>query len=208
MNLAHLFLARTTREGRVGSLLADFTNGTIADLARRFSPAVAESILHHREVDRFTDTHPAVNASSRALAGSYGLYSGIVVDVVFDHFLLRHWGRYTREDRGVFYDSIYSDLGSALGIPGLPERFRRVVCGLVERRWLEMYLDLDKLGIALARIGERFPRTTPLDGSVGGIRSCYGVLEDGFLSFFPELIEFFDSVHRGQAGGGIRTSRR
>ena len=188
--LAHLFLAEPTDEGRVGSLLADFTNGTIDDLGRRFSPGIAKAIRHHREIDRFTDTHSAVIHCSRALSGAYGPYSGIVVDVVFDHFLLRYWDRFSSETTAVFFDSVYRALEPDLLGLVFPQRYRLVVGRMVQRRWLGMYHDLDNMSLALARIGDRFSRSTPLDGNIEAIRENYSVIETDFLSFFPRLVEF------------------
>ncbi len=191
--LAHLFLCEDTDEGRIGSLLADFTVGTIKDLEARFGEAISRSIRHHREVDRFTDTHPAVIHSVEALGQAYGLYSGIVLDVVFDHFLLRHWDSFSSKKKEAFYDVSYGSL--ARDDWDFPERYQTVVQRLVERRWLNMYYELDNFKIALARIGERFDRETPLNGDIQGIRDNYSLIEKDFLSFFPQLMVFSDRVH-------------
>ena len=182
---AHLFLAEPTDEHRVGSLLADFTVGTLETLRERFSPDIVSGIAHHRAVDRYTDTHKTVIAAVDALTPDFGLYASIVADVAFDHFLLKHWQCYTDESSDRFLDCAYRSLAAVQG--DFPKRFVQVIDGLVERRWLASYIDLESTAYALKRIGMRFSRPTPLADALPGLRRHYSTLETAFLTFFPDL---------------------
>ena len=185
---AHLFLAEPTDEHRVGSLLADFTVGPLKILCKRYSADIVSGIAHHRTVDRFTDTHETVLSAVDALAPDFGLYASIVTDVAFDHFLLKHWRRYTDESADRFLDGVYRSLAAVSG--DFPERFVQVVDGLVERRWLASYIDLESTAYALKRIGMRFSRPTPLADALPGLRRSYPTLERTFLTFFPDLLTY------------------
>jgi acyl carrier protein phosphodiesterase len=186
--LAHLFLAETADEHRIGSLLADFTNGTLDMLKERFSYGVARGIKHHRAIDRFTDDHTLVKQSADLLKDEYGIYSGIIVDVVYDHFLLRNWEIFSDSSREVFFESVYSSL--QYGHFEYPERYKTMLDRLLERRWLGVYSELDNVQIALDKIDERFKRETPLNHAIDGIRHNYQQLNNYFLKFFPELVNY------------------
>lgn len=186
--VAHLFLARPTDEHRIGSLLADFTVGKIESLRERYGEGIAAGILHHREVDRFTDTHPEVGRAMDALQEGYGLYASIMVDVVFDHFLLEHWQRFASLGMDEFFDEVYRSL--AREDWEFPPRYSFVVQRMLEKRWLASYRHLDNVAFALRRVGERFNRPTPLDNALPGLHAQYRTLESCFLTFFPELMIF------------------
>ncbi len=186
--LAHLFLAEPSDEHRIGSILADFTAGRIEDLARKYGPEIAKGIQQHRQIDRFTDSHEHVLHSIKCLKPGHGLFSGIIVDVCYDHFLIKYWEEFSPEPLLTFFESIYHSLSR--NDWDFPPRYRRVIGRLVQEKWLISYRHIDNVGYALSRIGQRFSRKTPLDNAIHGIKACYHVLEQDFLLFFPELIRF------------------
>ena len=190
--LAHLFLSEPSDERRIGSILADFTVGTIDALQKKYGAQIATGIKHHREVDRYTDSHPAVVNSTGALGSGYGPYSGIIVDVVFDHFLLKNWDRFSAVKENDFFNSVYSSLNRWDW--EFPSRYQQVIGHMVEKQWLDTYRELPNVAYALKRIGERFPRKTPLDNALVGIRENYSTLEKDFLAFFPSLVKFSGTV--------------
>ena len=189
--VAHLFLADPTDEHRIGSLLADFTVGTLDSLKRKYGEEITVGIAHHRAIDRFTDSHPVVIRAVDALTECFGLYSGIIVDVVFDHFLLIGWHDYTDEPLDVFFDSVYLSLSRTDW--EYPDKYKRALSGILQNRWLASYRDLDAVVYALKRIGMRFSKPTPLADTHDGIIQNYAMLQDAFTAFFPELIDFSNS---------------
>jgi acyl carrier protein phosphodiesterase len=186
--VAHLYLAKSTDEHRIGSLLADFTVGPLDALRRKYSDDIVEGIAHHRAVDRFTDTHDDVARALDGVKHHFGLYSGIVVDVVYDHFLLKHWARYAEIPTERFFDTVYRSL--ARWEWPYPERYRRVVTRLIEHRWLASYSDLRMVSYALKKVGTRFSKPTPLDDTFPAIKENYRLLEETFLTFFPDLVTY------------------
>ena len=203
--VAHLFLAEPSDEHRIGSLLADFTVGTLDALRTKYSETIVAGIEHHRAVDRFTDTHRDVERALDGLKDRFGLYAGIVTDVVFDHFLLKHWRRFSDVPTEVFFDAVYKSL-DRWEWP-YPERYTRVVTGIIEKRWLSSYIDLHSVSYALKRVGMRFPRPTPLVDTYDAISENYALLDDTFLSFFPELTAFSMAMTKSHVRAGSAPAR-
>lgn len=186
--LAHLFLAEPTDEFRIGTILADFTAGRIEDLRQRYGPEIARGIQQHRAIDRFTDTHPLVRHSITCLEPHHGAFSGIIVDVCYDHFLLNHWETFSTVSVVEFIDAVHHSLRRDDW--EFPRSYKYVVLRLFGEQGLLSYRTLDGVQAALIRLSYRFSRETTLGHAIDTVKQCYGVLNDDFLSFFPELITF------------------
>lgn len=186
--LAHLFLADRTDDARIGSILADFTAGRIEDLREKYGAAITRSIQQHRAIDRFTDTHPTVQHSMACLEPEHGIFSGIIVDVAYDHFLLKHWPHFTDEPVEAFIDATHAALRRVDG--RFPPRFQSAVPWIIQSQLLLSYRTLDGVSLALTRMSYRFTRKTTLHLAGRSLQRCYQVLDADFLTFFPELIAF------------------
>ena len=62
-----------------------------------YSKNIQKGILLHREIDTFTDAHKTVRLSTKRLHKNYGHYSGVIVDILYDHFLAKNWKDYSDE---------------------------------------------------------------------------------------------------------------
>ena len=56
----------------------------------------------HRAIDTYTDAHPIFRESTNRLNGKFHHYSGVIVDVFYDHFLPKNWNKYSDEELVVF----------------------------------------------------------------------------------------------------------
>ena len=68
--------------------MGDFVKGSDYE---NYPIEIKNGILLHRQIDSFTDAHPIVLKSKKRLHTHYGHYSGIVVDIFYDHFLAKNW---------------------------------------------------------------------------------------------------------------------
>jgi acyl carrier protein phosphodiesterase len=53
-----------------------------------FSGNIQKGIELHRNIDEFTDNHPVTKKAMEIFRPAYRLYSGPIVDILFDHFWL------------------------------------------------------------------------------------------------------------------------
>lgn len=183
-HLAHVFLAPDSAEARVGSILGDFTrNVDIETLPRD----VRRGVRHHLRVDSFTDRHPQVLASKALFSNQRRRFAGVALDILYDHFLIRHWDRFSGVPREHFIETTYAELRQYQTI--MPEPMRRVTESLVAHNWFGAYQDLDNIGHALDRVADRIRFPNRFCGMIGEIRELHPELEQRFLNFFPELQE-------------------
>ncbi|MDX1634109.1 MAG: ACP phosphodiesterase [Marinobacter sp.] len=185
-HLAHLYLSPPSMEARVGNLLGDFARG----LDPQQLPAeVRRGLENHRAVDAFTDQHPDVLAAKRLFSSKRRRFAGVALDILFDHYLLRHWDAFANTPKAEFIDNAYRDL--AQGRYLMPEAMARVTRRMIEDNWLESYEDLTNIGFALDRVAGRIRFANEFAGIIEEIRPLDAALEAHFLSFFPQLRLYF-----------------
>jgi acyl carrier protein phosphodiesterase len=183
--LAHAYLSDENEESIIGNLLGDFVKGN-PDLY--YDGEIAKWIRIHRKIDLFTDTHSVFRSSKRLVSHKRRRFSGIIIDISFDHFLAKNWPQFSNEELAVFVGRVYSILDHNKSI--LPDRLNNILPRLISENWFHSYKSLDGVGTTLNRISKRFKKDKSLTGSVDEIAENYSELESNFFSFFPELISF------------------
>jgi acyl carrier protein phosphodiesterase len=183
--LAHLFLAGTDAESLIGNLAGDFVKGRIGE---DVPPAIAEGIRHHRRVDAFTDSHPAVAAFRRVLIPEHGHYARVIADVFFDHFLAADFGRYSSETLDAFLTRVYATIDPH--IDRLPGSLGVVYPRMRDEGWLASYQTIEGIRRALGGISYRLSRRPRLAPSVHFLEDAVtrAELERLFHEFFPEVM--------------------
>jgi acyl carrier protein phosphodiesterase len=186
--LAHLLLADQSPASLVGGLLGDFAKGL--DVSS-LPAAVREALLQHRRIDAFTDAHPLVRRSRARVSREFSRFSGILVDVFYDHFLARRWPDYTPEPLSAFAARVYAALREHEHL--LPERLARVLPRMAREDWLCGYAEIENVGHALAGLERRFSRPTGLSRALGELTRNHDAMHADFAEFFPQL-RFFAST--------------
>jgi acyl carrier protein phosphodiesterase len=183
--LAHLQLARPAPLSWLGALLADFGR----DLRGQPLPdEVRAAMAEHRRIDAFTDAHPLVRDCRRRLGSGLHLLRGVALDVYFDHLLARHWDRFTAQPLERFSQDVYRAL-TELALP-LPPRLAAALPRMRAQDWLTRYRDVESVGLALQGVAHRLRRPGALDHGLATLLAQGRAIEQAFLDFYPELLEF------------------
>jgi acyl carrier protein phosphodiesterase len=151
--LAHAFLSRSSPELLIGGLLGDFVKGALGE---RYTPGVRTGILLHRAIDRYTDAHASVRASCALISPARRRFAAILVDVFYDHFLARHWPRYSEQPLADFTQQVYATLLPQLA--SYPERLQYILPRMAADDWLASYAEVESVDAALHGIARRFQR--------------------------------------------------
>lgn len=183
--LAHTLLGAPDGERIVGQMLGDFAAGV--DL-QKLRPGVRHGVLRHRAIDAFTDAHPIVRAAKARFEPPFRRFAGIIVDVAFDHFLARHFDRFSEIELSEFTRSVYA----ALDAHGdqLSPRLAQVLPSMTRHDWLASYTQLENVERAFHGLARRIRRENPLSRAIEPVRADYAALERDFEEFFPELLRF------------------
>lgn len=132
--LAHATLSFEHDEILTGNMISDFVKGS---KHLNYPPGIVKGIMLHRMIDEFTDKHAATKDAKTYFRESAGAYSGIFVDVVYDHFLANDPLQYDNDRLNLFAGSSYTVLEKYQNI--LPERFQKILPYMINQNWLFNY---------------------------------------------------------------------
>lgn len=185
--LAHLLISPDDSLSRLGNIMADFMRDVDQET---LPPKVWDGIQLHRTVDGYTDSHLVVKDLRQQFSPEKRRFSGIVLDVVFDHFLIKHWDKYSSKRFHGFVDNCYVDLLEHRDL--MPPRMEMVVGWMIKRDWIRSYAEMDHVGRALDGLAGRLKLKHNFHGSIEEVHKHYEAIESGFLMFFPELLQHID----------------
>ena len=166
--LAHLYLAGTNSDLVIGNFIADHIKGNGID---RFSDDIRRGIRMHRAIDEYTDTHPIVRRSIERLRPNYRKYSGVIVDMFYDHFLADSWDQYSAESLISFTTRKYDLLFRNFDI--LPARAQRLLPHMASHNWLMSYARIEGLQQALTGMSHRTTFNSKMELAVNDLKKCY-----------------------------------
>ena len=191
-HLAHLRLSPPDPHWRLGALLGDFVRGT--DLSAH-PDGVRRGIELHRAIDAFTDAHPVFALSRRRIDGPLRRFSGVLVDVFYDHFLLRRWDELgCGSHAAAFASDAYALLRDHREL--LHGAIHTHLDRMIENRWLEKSADLEGVRTVLGRIAMRMRREVALEDGAELLRRDYAAFAADFDSFWPD-VEVFARTRSG-----------
>src|SRR5438552_2946814 len=95
--LAHAYLSYNEPEILVGNMISDFVKGK---QKYGYPVMIQKGIQLHRDIDMFTDNHPATAKAKDFFRSAYRLYSGPLLDIIYDHFLANDHSLFT--ERSLF----------------------------------------------------------------------------------------------------------
>ena len=198
--LAHIFVSGESVDYQLGNLLADPLKGKPWQAA---SEATRNGFAMLKVIDHFTDHHPAfINSKTRL--GEKGFLRGVVIDMVYDHLLIRSWDQYALIDRTAFIETFYTKALPAAA--NYPEQPRKIVQGIIRSGYLTSYADLGGLHRALERIDIRLSRNRRGKQRAAeympAIESQLHGLQQDFYAFFPSLLAHFKTT------SGIKSHQR
>ena len=185
--LAHLYLADTDKEIIIGNFIADTIKG---NKFYHFSDKIQFGIKMHRAIDTFTDEHPIFRQSKRRLDDKYRLYKGVIIDLIYDHFLAKNWSQYSNIPLNQFSQGVYQLLNDNYNI--LPEKTQYLLPFMSKQNWLYKYRTIQGIGEILHDMNVRTKGISKMNEAVEDLKDNYTIFEEDFTTFFKEL-EVFSS---------------
>ncbi len=147
--------------------------------------AVLLGIENHRLVDKETDRFEDVKQLRPLFSQERRRYSGVVTDIVFDYFLIKHWRRFTAVDFDLFINQAHSGLQQSMEL--MPPRMRYVIANMIEHDWLRTYSTLDGISITIDQVSKRIRFENSMAGSIDEVKEHYEQIELCFLKLFKHL---------------------
>lgn len=183
--LAHIYLSRGDKELTIGNFIADSVKG---NKYLKYPEGIRQGIILHRAIDYYTDTHPIARKSISRLFPVYGHYSGVIVDILYDHFLAANWKDYSSIPLEKYVATFYDLLQANYTI--LPKNIQQFLPYMMKDNWLLSYASIEGITTILHQMNERTKRKSKMNLAVVELEEHYEDFGIEFRSFFDELQKY------------------
>jgi len=183
--LAHIYLSGDNEMVVLGNFMADGIHG---EAYKKYPEDIQKGILLHREIDTFTDVHPVVRQSTKRLHKNYGHYSGVIVDIMYDHFLAKNWEMFSKLPLDVFVANFYKILDRNFDV--LTARVKRMMPFMIAENWLLNYSKIEGIQQVLDGMNRRTENKSKMNEATKELTKFYSEFEAEFMLFFEDLIHF------------------
>ena len=180
--LAHIYLSGDSDLIKIGNFMADGVRG---NKHLELHSEIQKGIILHRSIDTFTDSHLVFRRSTKRLHANYHHFSGVIVDVFYDHFLAKNWSLYSAEKLDDYVANFYDSLNTNHDL--LTEKAQLMKPYMIQQNWLLSYQTIDGIEKILSQMDNRIQRESNLRFSVQELRLFYQDFENDFTIFFNEL---------------------
>jgi acyl carrier protein phosphodiesterase len=181
--LAHLAVATLTDTHTTANLVADYYKGPVPD---DLPDEIRHGIFMHRFVDSFAHQNPVIHRSLALFPSQYQRIASIWLDLLFDHFLFRHWDHLLpeyslKETLNTHYLNLEEQkLLFPVDIQDFVEIFLR-------EKWMEEYGTREGIVRIAHRLSRRKRFLRSLEALSNEIHTDYTTFEQMALTFFPDL---------------------
>ena len=150
-----------------------------------FPEEVQKGIILHRFIDTYTDSHDVFRQSTKRLHEKYHHYAGVIVDIVYDHFLAKNWSNYSDEKLEDFINRFYNSLHTNYDI--LTEKTQDLMPYMIERNWLLSYRTVDGIHQILTQMDRRSKNLSKMQFASEELKEFYAEFEQEFTTFFEDI---------------------
>jgi acyl carrier protein phosphodiesterase len=180
--LAHIYLSGDNDLLKIGNFMADSIHG---NKFNDYPTEIKKGILLHRSIDSFTDMHPVYRQSKHRLHEKYGHYSGVIMDIFYDHFLAKNWKTYSDEKLEDYADNFYLLLKENHDL--LTEKMKGILPYMIGRNWLVSYASIEGLEMILFQMDHRTKNRVAMHESIVELKQFYLQFDEEFCLFFEDL---------------------
>jgi len=186
--LAHTYLSGENDDVKVGNFLGDWVKGSDY---QKYSDDIRTGIMMHRNIDSFTDQHPVVHLSASRFKSRYSRYSGIIIDILYDHFLANNWKDFCNIPLRDYVNRLHNVVLNNFAI--FPERLQNYLPGFMNERWVERYATLEGIKDVLNTMSKRTSLPDETEFAISVIEAYYSDFRHEFFTFFGQIIEFVEN---------------
>lgn len=187
--LAHIFLSNNNENIAIGNFIADTIKGK---QYLNYPREIQKGILLHRAIDSYTDEHVEFKKSKQKLYQSYRHYSGVIVDIFYDHFLAKNWNKFHNTDLLEYTLNFYELLKRKKHL--LPEKIIYMMPFIIEQNWLYNYKHLEGIENVLIGMNRRTQGKSNMHLSIKELNAHYNTFENEFFIFFKDVLLYSKEI--------------
>ena len=185
--LGHAYLSFGDGEILTGNIIGDHVKGRIA--LDGYGKGVRRGIELHRKIDEAADRHPATLRAKLLFREAYGLYSGAIMDTIYDHFLANDPNYFaTPADLKAFTVRVYEQLDEHA--EEFPSTFAAYYPHMKEHNWLYNYRSIKGIEKSLHGLSRRAKYMPPIEKAYDIFVAGYYHLNQCYYEFIDDMIKF------------------
>lgn len=180
--LGHIYLNGPDEDLLLGNFMADSVKG---NSYLEYPLNIQNGILLHRFIDSYTDEHPSFRKSTAKLHADFSHYSGVLVDIFYDHFLAKNWKNFHPIPLDLFAQEFYTSMQARFEqmTPAMQYMFPH----MKNHNWLMRYTNIPGIEMTLTEMGSRIGRQYQLETSVKNLVAEYDSFQEDFELFFKDI---------------------
>ncbi len=183
--LAHSYLSYQKTDLIIGNFIADSIQGNRFE---GLTEGIIKGITLHRKIDTFTDAHPVFLTSKHRFSKDFDKYSGVLMDIIYDHYLAKNFDQYSPLSLQEHANGIYEILKTNHDF--LPEHAKRFYGYMTERNILFHYSSIEGIQTVLTHLSDRIRNRFELQLAIPILEANYQEIEEEFFIFFDDLQAF------------------
>jgi acyl carrier protein phosphodiesterase len=183
--IAHIHIGAFSQTSLLGNFLGDFIKGSQLDY---LPPHIQQGVRLHRSVDTFTDTHPIVVGLKQQFPRNLRRMAGVVIDISFDHLLMRDWFAYNEQPFEPLFEKFYTELARFSLVDN--KHYQTQAQRLLTHKWLHQYTQLDTCYQAFLSIERRLGgKILFADHAQHFLQHNLALFAANFKEFYPEVLD-------------------
>jgi acyl carrier protein phosphodiesterase len=185
MNLvAHQYLSFNQPDIQIGNYLGEVVKG---NKYLNYPQSISKGILLHRAIDHFTDENEIVKKSTSYFHATQHKYAPIIIDLMYDYFLIKHWNLFCDIPFEKFKQDCYTIFNNSYST--YPTSLQEMTNHLIQYDWFENYKTLEGIQRTLNGISKRTKFSNNLNHSLKSMIEYQDYIEEHFLLFMPRVIK-------------------
>ncbi len=186
--LAHAYLTKS-KDPMVlfGNMMGDFVKG---DKYKKMSLPIQEGLMLHRHIDTYTDANNIVREAKNLFRPSCGLYSGILVDTLMDHFLANDKRIFASDKELQFFvKRIYNVCSSNTDL--MSEKMLGFMTNMIKYNWLYNYKYVEGIHQSFTGMSKRMTNFPEAQVAIAVFDTHYDSLHGYYNLLIDELEQAF-----------------
>ncbi|MDP4186595.1 MAG: ACP phosphodiesterase [Bacteroidota bacterium] len=189
--LAHIYLSGDSDELKIGNFVGDYVKGRDYE---KYPLQIKNGIILHRNIDSYTDNHPVVKLSKAHFITRYHKFSGVIVDILYDHFLAKDWDRFSDQPLHEFLQDFHQLIIEHSDI--LPIGVKSILPFFILDNWVDTYLTIEGIEKIFILMSKNTSLPYENNYAVEVLKNNYEALRKEFYEFFPQIIKYVEEKNQ------------
>jgi acyl carrier protein phosphodiesterase len=189
--LAHIYLSGDDDLIKIGNFMGDYVKGNAYHM---YPDNIQKGIRLHRSIDSFTDRNRTAIKAKELFYVQYHKYAGIVIDILYDHFLASNWNRFSDVPLNDYSQNFYSLMLKYEFM--MPTEVQVFIPKLIANDRLYSYRTVEGIGSVLSTMSKYTSLPDYSEFAILTLKENYSFLEENFFTFFAEIIYYVQNVYK------------